>query len=127
MPAIGQFLIAIVVIRVIFLLLSIVIYSNQSSSYLENFENPTSLVYFHMNGCGYCKKFNPVWDKFASSYKGNLKIEKFEREEAGEDMLKKYDVQGFPTILLLDGKGNKSVFDGERTVKGLASFANNGV
>ena len=27
------------------------------------------MVYFHMNGCPHCTKFNPEWDKFASSTK----------------------------------------------------------
>ena len=39
------------------------------------------LVYFHMNGCGHCKNFNPEWSKFESSNRssgsvvGNCKIE----------------------------------------------------
>ena len=39
-------------------------------------------------------------------------------------MLKKYQIQGFPTILLLDGQGNKKEFQGDRTVQGLESFIN---
>ena len=122
LPTIGQFVVAVIIISVIRYLLHLIIYSNFLSGYLENFGNPESLVYFHMDGCGHCKKFNPTWDKFASSYNGSLKIKKLERKEAGEDMLQKYQVQGFPTILLLDGQGNKKEFDGERTVAGLESF-----
>jgi thiol-disulfide isomerase/thioredoxin len=77
-----------------------------------------------MNGCGHCKKFMPVWDEFAGNYNGDLKIKKLERQEAGDDMLKKYQIQGFPTILLLDGQGNKKEFQGDRTVQGLESFIN---
>ena len=72
---------------------------------------------------------NNRWSKknqaklFDSYYKGGLKLQKYEREEAGEDMLKKYEVQGFPTILLIDGQGNKKEFQGDRTVSGLESFA----
>ena len=81
------------------------------------------MVLFHMNGCGHCKKFSPIWDDFSSNYKGSLKLKKLEREEAGDDMLKKYEVQGFPTILLLDEQGNKKEFQGDRTISGLESFA----
>jgi len=66
----------------------------------------------------------PVWDEFAEKYNGDLKLKKLEREEAGDDMLAKYKVQGFPTILLLDEQGNKKEFQGDRTVSGLESFIN---
>tara|TARA_B100001758_G_scaffold59875_1_gene49626 strand:- start:92 stop:511 length:420 start_codon:yes stop_codon:yes gene_type:complete len=124
LPALGQFAIAILIIIIVRYLLHLIIYSNYLSSYLENFGNPKELVYFHMNGCGHCKKFMPVWDEFAEKYNGDLKLKKLEREEAGDDMLSKYQVQGFPTILLLDGEGNKKEFQGDRTVSGLESFIN---
>ena len=124
LPALGQFAVAILIIIIVRYLLHLIIYSNYLSSYLENFGNPKELVYFHMNGCGHCKKFMPVWDEFSGKYKGDLKLKKLEREEAGDDMLSKYQVQGFPTILLLDGQGNKKEFQGDRTVSGLESFIN---
>ena len=124
LPALGQFAISILIIVVVRYLLHLIIYSTYLSSYLEHFGNPQELVYFHMNGCGHCKKFMPVWDEFAGNYNGDLKIKKLERQEAGDDMLKKYQIQGFPTILLLDGQGNKKEFQGDRTVQGLESFIN---
>ena len=123
LPAIGQFIFAIIILRSIRYLLHLVIYSNYLSTYLENFGNPKELVYFHMNGCGHCKRFTPIWDDFSGKYKGDIKLKKLERNEA-EDMLSKYEIQGFPTILLLDEQGNKKVFEGERSVSGLESFIN---
>ena len=123
LPAMGQFAVAVLIIIVVRYLLHLIIYSNFLSSYLENFGNPKELVYFHMTGCGHCKKFNPVWERFSQSYNGNLKLKKLERKEAG-DLLQKYEVQGFPTILLIDEQGNKKEFQGDRTVKGLESFVN---
>ena len=124
LPSLGQFAVAILIIIVVRYLLHLIIYSNYLSGYLENFGTPKSMIYFHMNGCGHCKKFSPIWDEFSSNYKGGLKLQKYEREEAGEDMLKKYEIQGFPTILLVDEQGNKKEFQGDRTVSGLESFAN---
>lgn len=123
LSAIGQFVIAIAIMIVIRYLLHLVIYSNYLSSYLENFGNPKELVYFHMNGCGHCKRFTPIWDEFSGKYNGEIKLKKLERNEAG-DMLDKYKIQGFPTILLLDEQGNKKVFEGERSISGLESFIN---
>ena len=76
-----------------------------------------------MNGCGHCKRFAPIWDDFSGKYNGDIKLKKLERNEAG-DMLDKYQIQGFPTILLLDEQGNKKVFEGERSISGLESFIN---
>lgn len=123
LSAIGQFVIAIAIMIVIRYLLHLVIYSNYLSSYLENFGNPKELVYFHMNGCGHCKRFTPIWDEFSGKYNGEVKLKKLERNEAG-DMLDKYEIQGFPTILLLDEQGNKKVFEGDRSISGLESFIN---
>ena len=121
LPAIGQFAVAVVIIIVVRYLLHLIIYSNFLSSYLENFGNPKELVYFHMNGCGHCKRFSPVWQEFSDNYKGDLKLKKLERNEAG-DLLQKYEIQGFPTILLIDEQGNKKEFQGDRTIQGLEAF-----
>ena len=114
---IGIGLIIVVGVRYLIQLLQ---YQYYSSS-LENFSNPKKLVYFHMDGCGHCKKFTPEWDKFASSYDGPLEIKKVERKEAGDD-LEKYKIQGFPSILLIDGQDNTKEFDGDRTSSGLEKF-----
>ncbi len=100
------------------------LFSYFSAFNLEGFGQPKELVYYYMNGCGHCKKFSPVWDQFASSYSGNLKIRKVERNDAGDE-LNQYQIQGFPTVLLLDGNGGKKEFQGDRTIEGLNSFIKN--
>ena len=97
------------------------LYSYFSAFNLDGFGQPKELVYFHMNGCGHCKNFTPIWDQFSSSYSGNLKLRKVERADAVSE-LEKYEVKGFPTILLLDGNGGKKEFQGDRTIQGLESF-----
>ncbi len=100
------------------------LYSYFSAFNLEGFGRSKELVYFYMNGCGHCKKFSPVWDQFAGNYKGNLNIRKVERADASDE-LDKYQIKGFPTVLLLDGNGGKKEFYGERTIQGLESFVKN--
>ena len=123
MNPVVQFVIAIVAVLVIRYLVNTLIYTNYASGMFENFGNPKELVYFHMTGCGHCKKFTPEWEKFVQGYKGNLKLRKVERADAGDE-LDKYQIQGFPTILLLDGNGGKKEFEGPRTVSGLEQFTN---
>ena len=56
--------------------------------------------------------------------KGPLTLKKMERKEAGENTLKKYNVQGFPTVIMIDENGNGKPFEGDRTISGLEKFAN---
>ena len=59
-----------------------------------------------------------------SLYRGSVQLKKMERAEAG-DLLEKYEVQGFPTIILVDDKGQKKEFNDDRTVSALESFVQN--
>ena len=122
MSALKQFLVAAVIIVVVRYILKMIIYSNYTFSYLENLENPTSAIYFHMNGCGHCKNFTPVWEQFSNNYKGPVRLKKMERAEAGDEMLKKYGVEGFPTVVKINDEGKFETFNGERTIKGLTAF-----
>ena len=86
---------------------------------VENFENDgkKKVVYFYMNGCPHCDSFSPIWDDFKQT--SPLPTHKIESADAGE-MLKKYNISGFPTILLLDKNNNKlKELEGDRTLVGL--------
>ena len=83
------------------------------------------LVYFHMNGCGHCKNFDPEWSKFESANResgsvvGNCKIE----ASSGHEGLKKCKVKGFPTVMLTDHEFNPlKEYSGERKSDGLTAF-----
>ena len=75
MSSIKQFMVAAVIIIAIRYILKTLIYTNNLFSYLEGLENPTNAIYFHMNGCGHCKNFSPIWEEF-NTYKGPVKIKK---------------------------------------------------
>ena len=119
-----QLIVAALIIYVYWLLFKLVSYSIFNAGYLENFGNPKTMYYFHMNGCGHCKKFSPTWDQFVAKYRGSVQLKKMERAEAG-NLLEKYEVQGFPTIILVDDKGQKKEFNDDRTVSALESFVQN--
>ena len=67
----------------------------------------------------------PEWQRFVKLNANNkkVKIETVEKDDAPE-LIQKYNVQGFPTIIAInDGKKVKE-FDGERTVDDLQRFTN---
>lgn len=64
--------------------------------------------------------FSPVWDEFTQSYKGKVQFQKINMEDAKEE-LKKYDIGGFPTVVIIDQSDKFEHYNGERTVAGLQS------
>ena len=80
------------------------------------------LVYAYMDGCPHCDKAMPAWDDFSSSTTV-VDTEKIE-SKADPDFMKKMEVQGFPTFLLLDASGNKEKeYEGDRSSEDLERFA----
>ena len=63
-----------------------------------------SLVYYHMEGCPYCKKFDPDWDSFVSKNNTSVTTRKV---DSSDSECKSNGVSGFPTVLLCDGSKNK--------------------
>ena len=92
---------------------------------VENFENDgkKKVVYFYMNGCPHCDSFSPIWDEFKQT--SPLATHKIESADAGE-MMTKYNISGFPTILLLDENNNKlKELEGPRTLANLNAMIKN--
>jgi len=96
----------------------------RSSSIMENFGNPTSCTYYYMTNCGHCKTFTPEWDKFVQNYTGSIKFKKVEMSQAGKD-IEKYNIKGFPTVLIMDDAGETKEYDGPQTSDGLKKYFEN--
>jgi len=91
-------------------------------SLLNNYEGNSNmnnkLTYYYMEGCGHCKNFKPIWEKFTSEYKGPPEIvfEEIESKNAPST------VKGFPTVILTKADGSTSQFNADRTVGELQTF-----
>ena len=113
-----KILLTVLLALVLFIVVKYLIKSREG---LDN-NNQKTLLLCHMTGCGHCDKLMPDWDKLASNNTSNVIIKKV---EVGEDdsYAKKYDVQGFPTILLLGANGKKiGTYEGERTYADLQKY-----
>ena len=93
----------------------------------------TFIIYF-ADWCGHCKALAPELiklDQFLSENKDKVHGNIVRIEESNKNKLDVFnDVPGFPTILILDGKGEKSKEFNEKTrdMNGFLTFlSNNGV
>lgn len=89
----------------------------------EAFSNPSTCTYYYMEQCGHCKRFSPEWDKFTQTYTGSVRLRKVEMNDAGDD-LRKYNINGFPTVLLVNDNGESQQYEGPRTSDALNKFIN---
>jgi thioredoxin-related protein len=63
----------------------------------------------------------PDWEKLGSKV-GNIKISKTEQSE-DPGLMKKYKVQGYPTMVLLDADGNLlETYGGDRTYSAFMEY-----
>ena len=89
----------------------------------EGFDGGQELVLIHMDGCGHCTKFMPEWEAASAANTTNIGMRAVERSEAdGPELTKKFDVNGFPTVLLIGSGEKKDTYKGERTKDGLLQY-----
>ena len=79
------------------------------------------LLYFHMDGCGFCNKFEPIWENLKKKLKG-INLVKINGPK-NKNLARKFKVSGYPTIILIKGKYN-IVYQGKRDVNSLIKFYN---
>eukprot|EP00607_Mallomonas_marina_P002388 CAMPEP_0182428848 /NCGR_PEP_ID=MMETSP1167-20130531/24160_1 /TAXON_ID=2988 /ORGANISM="Mallomonas Sp, Strain CCMP3275" /LENGTH=222 /DNA_ID=CAMNT_0024612013 /DNA_START=140 /DNA_END=808 /DNA_ORIENTATION=+ len=82
------------------------------------------LIEFYAPWCGHCKTLAPIWETIATDLKGEINVAKVDVTTNGP-LGKRYDVKGFPTILLFS-KGKTYKYRGKRTAQLLSAFARGG-
>lgn len=81
------------------------------------------MVEFYAPWCGHCKNLVPEYKKVASAVKGVAKIGAVDGTSPGaEDLMKKYSVQGFPTLKFFGAnKRSPKDYEGQRTSDAMIS------
>lgn len=123
------------VIGLLIVLILVVIIVSVFYKKYEKFTNkPTyRLEYYYMTNCPHCEDFNPTWEKLTSTEKENLKsmgVVEFGKYELNgtkkedNEKVKKYNVTGAPTILLVDTSNADKYYnyEGNRKVEDIKTF-----
>lgn len=82
-----------------------------------------SLVLFHVDWCHHCKAILPIWQKFEAAHNGKTKINVSNINcEQNPHIAKRFNLEGFPTILYLENGAIKETYSGDRTLDALTEF-----
>jgi len=91
----------------------------------ETFTSGATITYYHLPYCGWCKKFNPIWEKFEEDVKNeNLPVSTRKVDASKPESEKEVNdkgITGFPHVQFDNGK-NSTVFEGNRTSADLLKF-----
>jgi thiol-disulfide isomerase/thioredoxin len=81
------------------------------------------IIFFSLDGCSHCEKLKPMWDLFKKNYNNNQYIKLINIEaENNKELVEKYNIEGFPTILYIKDGEKVSEYDGNRTYESLVKF-----
>lgn len=117
------------IITMSIVLILIVLISGYARNSYEGFESSgKNVVICKADWCGHCKKAAPEFNKLvaaspitlADGSKATVKILDGDKDKAE---VAKYNVKGFPSILIVDGQ-TITEYPGERTMNGVISFLN---
>ena len=90
--------------------------------YYKKNKDKITIILFYRDGCGFCEKIEPEWNKFKTMVGPNIEIKKIDSME-NTDMASDFNVVGVPHIVRVQGT-KRYVYSGDRSAEDLLRFAN---
>jgi thiol-disulfide isomerase/thioredoxin len=84
-------------------------------------KNKPIFVLFHAKWCFHCKKLEPIWKNFMKNVKETMPIVSIESSFV-EHVNGFKKINGFPTLIIIRGDNEISVYEGQRTLAGIKQF-----
>lgn len=100
---------------------------NENFSNSSNKKSQTTIYFFWASWCPHCVSFKPVFEEFESkvSNNQNIKINKVQCDENTQEVLdyvQKYNIEGFPSVIIASDDGTFKHYEGQRNLKGLMNI-----
>lgn len=113
-----------VLVALVLLLVALRLYGKGS---YDGFQSGPSVIICKADWCGHCKKAAPEFQRLAAGplalSGGRSATVKILDADADKEEMKKYNVRGFPSILIINGSDTIE-YPGERTYDGVLEFLN---
>lgn len=88
---------------------------------LDSLKNQNILIKFWRKGCPHCTILEPIYEQIAKEFQNsNILITKFNTDL--NTTPKDFNIQFLPTIILVNCKNEKFVFQGQRTFQEISNF-----
>jgi len=114
---------AIMAILIIIAIIVLVVLNYNEIAEKFNNDKKYTLEYYYMDGCGHCTDFNKskIWDKLEAENWKNVKLKKYNRIEK-MDRIEKFNITGFPAIILVQNEELVQHYNGDRTFNAISAF-----
>jgi thiol-disulfide isomerase/thioredoxin len=99
-------------------------FTSSPGSLVEDIKNKKVLVLFYNKDCGHCKTLKPEWDK-AEEVMGDKMVAMDVTDSSNEEVktiTKKFNINSYPTMVVLDNGNITATYDGERTKDALVTY-----
>ena len=93
--------------------------SGGSSNNIES--NKKNIILIKAEWCGHCQHFKGTWNKLQEKYKNDYNFVTYDADN-DKHMIDKYNVNGFPTLLIKNKNDEHVQYEGDRTVKSIIDF-----
>jgi thiol-disulfide isomerase/thioredoxin len=88
--------------------------------------NHIKIYYFNASWCFHCQNFKPIWNNFVDSLHDTDNITPInlncDNNKENVDLINKYNIEGFPTIIIVYNDNKFVKYSGPKTVNGLRKF-----
>jgi thiol-disulfide isomerase/thioredoxin len=104
-------------------------FQNISNNQLNNnITNNIKIYYFNASWCYHCQQFKPIWNNFVNSISDSDHITPInlncDNNKDNNDLINKYNIEGFPTIIIVYNDNKYVKYTGPKTVNDLRKFLN---
>lgn len=85
----------------------------------DNIQLPVKITLYYAEWCGYCKRFQPTWEKLKEAFNGKVNCAEYESEN--KRVMERENIKSFPTIKITYN-GQTEIYKGDREFNVLFSY-----